>query len=98
MDRNIIKYINVNGQLMDLSHPQVMGILNVTYCSPSEGAVSFGWDTPFRTKDKNMPLRWKYRYDNPYCKTLFDSSIIQIEREGKKLMLDLEKGKRTVIP
>ena len=30
MDRNIIKYINVNGQLMDLSHPQVMGILNVT--------------------------------------------------------------------
>ncbi|OUP32616.1 hypothetical protein [Bacteroides sp. An19] len=72
--------------------------LNVTYCSPSEGAVSFGWDTPFRTKDKNMPLRWKYRYDNPYCKTLFDSSIIQIEREGKKLMLDLEKGKRTVIP
>lgn len=24
------KYINVNGQLMDLSHPQVMGILNVT--------------------------------------------------------------------
>ena len=24
------RFINVNGQLMDLSHPQVMGILNVT--------------------------------------------------------------------
>ena len=23
-------FINVNGQLMDLSHPQVMGILNIT--------------------------------------------------------------------
>ena len=24
------KYINVNGRLMDLSEPQVMGILNIT--------------------------------------------------------------------
>lgn len=30
METNYTKYINVNGKLMDLSHPQVMGILNVT--------------------------------------------------------------------
>lgn len=30
MDINIPKYINTNGSLLDLSHPQVMGILNVT--------------------------------------------------------------------
>lgn len=30
METNYTKYINVNGKLMDLSYPQVMGILNVT--------------------------------------------------------------------
>ena len=30
METTLTKYININGQLMDLSHPQVMGILNVT--------------------------------------------------------------------
>ena len=30
METNYAKYINVNGKLMDLSQPQVMGILNVT--------------------------------------------------------------------
>lgn len=30
MENNITKQINVNGKLMDLSYPQVMGILNVT--------------------------------------------------------------------
>ena len=30
METKTVKYINVNGKLMELSHPQVMGILNVT--------------------------------------------------------------------
>ena len=30
MEQTFAKYINVNGQLMDLSYPQVMGILNIT--------------------------------------------------------------------
>lgn len=30
METTLTKYININGQLMGLSHPQVMGILNVT--------------------------------------------------------------------
>ena len=30
MENRIAKYINVNGSLMDLEHPRVMGILNVT--------------------------------------------------------------------
>ena len=36
MEETFAKYINVNGELIDLSRPQVMGILNVTsgrgYC------------------------------------------------------------------
>lgn len=30
MENSIVKQINVNGQLLDLSYPQVMGILNLT--------------------------------------------------------------------
>ena len=30
METKTVKYINVNGKLMDLSHPQVMRILIVT--------------------------------------------------------------------
>lgn len=30
MKKTFTKYINVNGRLMDLSYPQVMGILNLT--------------------------------------------------------------------
>lgn len=30
MEETFARYINVNGQLMDLSHPRVMGILNIT--------------------------------------------------------------------
>ena len=36
MEETFAKYINVNGELMDLSRPQVMGILNVTPDSFSE--------------------------------------------------------------
>lgn len=37
------KYINVKGQLMDLSEPRVMGILNVTPDSFTVKAVSRQW-------------------------------------------------------
>lgn len=30
MSKSFSKYVNVNGRLLDLSHPQIMGILNVT--------------------------------------------------------------------
>lgn len=38
METKTVKYINVNGKLMDLSHPQVMGILNVTLSMPAAGS------------------------------------------------------------
>lgn len=68
--------------------------LNIIYHSPSEGNISFGWDTPFMVRSKEMPLRWDYRYDNPYCKTLFNSTKIEIEKDGEKIVLDFNKAKR----
>ena len=68
--------------------------LNISYESPSEGMVSYGWDTPFYVKGQEMPLRWEYRYDNPYCKSLFNSTFIEIEKDGEKFILDYDKTKR----
>ena len=68
--------------------------LNATYHSPSEGAVSYGWEAPLVVKGKQMPLRWEYRYDNPYCKAPFNSTCIVIEKDGEKIVLDFNKTKR----
>lgn len=65
--------------------------LNVSYHSPSEGQVSYGWDAPFVVEGKEMPLRWEYRYDNPYCKALFNSTRIEIAKDGEKIVLDFKK-------
>lgn len=68
--------------------------LNVTYDSPSEGPISYGWDAAFTVKGEDSALRWKYRYDNPYCKALFDSTLMVIEKGGEKLVLDYGKVKK----
>lgn len=42
-------------------------------------------------KGKEQELRWKYRYDNPYCKALFNSRKIEIKKGSEKLILDSTK-------
>ena len=68
--------------------------LNVKYSSPSEGEIAFGWEHPLLVKGQQLPLRWKYRYYNPYCKALFDTTVIEIEKDGKKITLDFNKNNR----
>lgn len=68
--------------------------MNVTYDSPSEGLISYGWEAAFTVKGEDSALRWKYRYDNPYCKALFDSTFVVIEKGGEKLVLDYGKVKK----
>lgn len=63
--------------------------LDVNYSSPSAGKITFGWTAPFAVAGKEEALRWKYRYDNPYCKALFDARSIEIKKGKKKLVLDL---------
>ena len=52
METKTVKYINVNGKLMDLSHPQVMGILNVTPDSFSDGGKYNGMEQALRHAQK----------------------------------------------
>lgn len=67
--------------------------LDIRYESPSEGKMSYGWDAPFYVQGKEMPLRWEYRYDNPYCKALFDSTFIEIERMEKSSLWIITRRK-----
>lgn len=68
--------------------------LNIIYNSPSEGTITYGWDAPFVVRGKEMPLRGDYRYNNPYCKALFNSTKIEIKKDGKSVVLDFSKAKR----
>lgn len=70
--------------------------LDVSYDSPSQGNISFGWDTPFSVAGELIPLRREYRYDNPYSKTKFDSKKIMIQKGNRSLILDYESGNRII--
>ncbi|MEY8685055.1 hypothetical protein AB9N12_02565 [Bacteroides sp. AN502(2024)] len=65
----------------------------VTYNSPSEGTISYGWNVPWMVTGKEMPLRWNYRYDNPYCHAPFDCTRIEITHDNEQLILDWKKFK-----
>jgi hypothetical protein len=67
---------------------------DIIYHSPSQGKMSFGWKSPFVVGGKEILLRGDYRYDNPYCKALFDSKKIEIRNKNKQLILDFEKAER----
>lgn len=62
----------------------------VIYKSPSVGKTEFGWEAPFRVKNKEIDLRHPFRYDNLYCKAPFAGKSIEIKKGKKKLLLDFE--------
>ena len=49
------------------------------------------WQSNRTIIGKEQELRWKYRYDNPYCKALFNSRKIEIKKGSEKLILDSTK-------
>lgn len=68
--------------------------LNVCYRSPSQGEMTYGWKAPLCVQGKEQIQRWDYRYDNPYCRALFNTTFIEIEKDGEKIVLDYAKTKR----
>ena len=77
-----------------LSSNVVCDGLSVGYSSPSQGSMLFSWEGDFKVDERDMPLRYSWRYDNPYCKKAFDSYVMKIQKGHHKLFLDFEKGKR----
>lgn len=70
--------------------------LYVSYDSPSQGRVEFGWNRPFCIDTKEMPLRHRFRYDNPYSQVEFDPKIIEVKKGDEWLSLELDGYKRSL--
>lgn len=69
---------------------------DVSYQSPSQGLVTFGWEAPFTVAGVEIPLDDPRRYDNPFSQTAYNTLQTSIEAEGFGLDIDLAANTRTV--
>ncbi|HQE81503.1 MAG TPA: hypothetical protein PLM14_00800 [Candidatus Hydrogenedentes bacterium] len=51
--------------------------LNVTYDSPSQGHLEFGWRGPLKQNGKTVPLHESMRYDNAYGQVQFPAETVE---------------------
>jgi hypothetical protein len=68
--------------------------LNVSYQSPSQGHLQFGWKEPLRQDGRLISQAEYPRYASPYVQADFQSEMITIQLDGKKLELDWTIGRR----
>ena len=68
--------------------------LNVTYPSPSQGLVRFGWEGSFSVNGAEISLLDYPRYDNPYVQVDFPPDKIIIHYKDQELSLDWQSLKR----
>jgi hypothetical protein len=64
----------------------------VSYKSPSQGEIKFGWSEPFRVKGKTVLVKDYLRFDNPYSKNTFASEKLVIKNKNNKLILDFKNA------
>ena len=72
------------------------GGFDVTYDSPSQGRVTFGWEAPLTVDGVEIPQRDFPRYDNPWSQTAFNTSLTAIDIDGFGVRLDFSAGTREV--
>jgi hypothetical protein len=66
----------------------------VTWEAPGRGTVTFGWNDPLVVAGADVPLRWEWRFDNPFLQTRFDDTRYDVQAEGHRLFLDFATGAR----
>ncbi|GAB4336133.1 MAG: hypothetical protein Kow0099_08920 [Candidatus Abyssubacteria bacterium] len=69
--------------------------LRVHYHSPSRGQIEFGWRGAYRENGRPIPLRHTLRYDNPFCRAPHDPAVIEVNKGGEWMRLELDGFKRT---
>lgn len=78
--------------------------ITVTYDSPSQGTLTYGWDkskpvadqVPFTQDGKDVDLHPDgLRWDAPYASAEFDDGVYTAELDGATLALDFPKATRT---
>ena len=62
--------------------------LRVTYDSPSQGRLEFGWHGPLRCGGQVVPLHGYPRYDNPYVHADFPAQRVSVSAGGCSIELD----------
>ena len=72
--------------------------MNVTFQSPGNGALRFGWEGGFKVNGVEIQLRDYPRYDNPFVHAEFNHAEINISTKGHELSLNWETTNRLVIP
>ena len=67
---------------------------DVVYQSPSQGEITFGWNSPLVVGGQEIPLRDYPRYDNPFVQTEFGETRYEVSDGEYHLVLDFAVGKR----
>jgi len=68
----------------------------VSYDSPSLGAISFGWEAPLAVAGEEIPIRDYPRYDNPWAQTEFLATdlLVHDAETGAALRHNFERVRR----
>jgi hypothetical protein len=75
--------------------PVEVADLQVTYESPSQGRLEFGWTKPLVRNNARVQLRDYPRYDNPFVKAKFPADQVDIRHGDHWLILDWRALERT---
>ncbi len=67
---------------------------SVTYHSPSQGVLRFGWDGEFTQDGQPVDLHPPVRYDNIYVRAPFPAERLEIAHAGQTLTLDWPSASR----
>jgi len=70
--------------------------LHVTYASPGNGTMQFGWSGPLKVDGNEVALHDYPRWQNPYTDTAFGAEQAHIACKGATLDLDFRNGVRKV--
>ncbi len=68
---------------------------DITYESPSQGIITFGWDAPLVVGGVEQPIADYPRMDNPFAQVDFDTTRYEIAHGEYGLVLDFDTAERT---
>lgn len=68
----------------------------MTFESPGNGRITFGWDDPLEVDGQEVSLREYDRFANPYTRAAdFGSGRYELGAGGHGLILDFDHGVRS---
>ena len=72
-------------------HP---GGFDMSYNSPTQGAMTFGWSNPLTVKGSTVDIHRALRYDNPFVRAEVGAQRFRYRAEGSELTLDFSTNSR----